>query len=361
MLRLLIYSHFFAPSIGGVETVVADLARGLAGLKDEAGLDRFQITVVTNTAGEVPDHAAPPFRVVRAPSAWRLWRLMRGADLVHVAGAALPPLLLGRISMKHVVVEHHGFQVMPPAQQLAHDPQCRPSPGSLVRRWLCNRADRNITPTKWLAQLLQLPRTITVPHGVPEAAAVVAPRVALSPPRFLFVGRLVITKGLRLLLEAARLLHQKGCTFELRIVGDGPERGALEALARESGLGDVVRFEGKLSHGSLSAAWQEADIVVAPSIGGEVFGMAPLEAMARGLPVIASDLGSFAEVVGNAGDLFKTGDAADLAGRMKALMDAPSLRTRLSEAGRERVAKHFGVERMVREHARIYEQLSHGS
>jgi len=89
-MKLLIYSHFFAPSIGGVETIVQSLALGLAGLRDLNCSSEFEITLVMQTpAGHYGDRTLT-FRVVRQPGFLQLfWRLNRNSDIVHAAGAVL--------------------------------------------------------------------------------------------------------------------------------------------------------------------------------------------------------------------------------------------------------------------------------
>src|ERR1700720_558856 len=109
-MKLLLYSHFFAPSVGGVETIVLSLARGLAGLRDSNGAPQFEITLVTQTLADDYDDSANPFRTIRRPGFFQLETLVRNADVVHAAGPALGPLLLSLFARKPFVVEHHGFQ-----------------------------------------------------------------------------------------------------------------------------------------------------------------------------------------------------------------------------------------------------------
>jgi len=75
--KLLIYSHFFAPSVGGVETIILSLARGLAGLRDSNGVPQFEITLVTQTPAGSCEDSAFPFRVIRKPGFQQLWRIIR--------------------------------------------------------------------------------------------------------------------------------------------------------------------------------------------------------------------------------------------------------------------------------------------
>jgi len=91
-MKLLIYSHFFAPSVGGVETLVLSLARGLAGLRAASGDPEFEITLVTQTHAGKFDDLWLPLRVVRQPTPIQLWDLIRASHVVHVAGPALPRL-----------------------------------------------------------------------------------------------------------------------------------------------------------------------------------------------------------------------------------------------------------------------------
>src|SRR5262249_57978975 len=105
-MKLLLYSHFFAPSVGGTETIVLSLARGLAELRKTSGLSEFEVTLVTQTTAKNFDDRLLPFQVVRQPSLSQLWRFVRSNPVVHLAGPALSPLALGWVMRKPVVVEH---------------------------------------------------------------------------------------------------------------------------------------------------------------------------------------------------------------------------------------------------------------
>ena len=100
-MRILIYSHYFAPSVGGVETYTMALAQGL--VQTQAASDRTDVTVVTATAAADMDDTAFPFRVVRHPGVRKLAQLVKEADVIHVAGPAFLPMLIGLILSKPVV------------------------------------------------------------------------------------------------------------------------------------------------------------------------------------------------------------------------------------------------------------------
>ena len=382
-MKLLLYSHYFAPSIGGVETIVMSLARGLADLRAENGAREFEITLVTQTPREDFDDSALPFPVVRQPGFWRLMRLMRGADVVHLAGPALGPLALGLLWRKPVVIEHHGFQVICPTGQLLIESRGEPCPGhfmagrrtecwhcdpalgwfgsrklwmlTFVRRFLSKRVAANIMPTKWLGEQLGLPRAAAIHHGLVQIAP--RERTDQTPsqvPVIAFQGRLVSTKGARILLDAAKILCEQGSEFELVVIGDGPERANLGALAGQPPLFGRVRLAGRLAPAELEAELARASVVVVPSLGGEVFGLVVAENMQRGIPVIASDLGAFAEVLGEAGKTFPVGDAGELARCIAGLLKSPDAMADLGAQAARRAQEQFGPRAMIASHAGVY-------
>jgi len=384
-MKILIYSHFFAPSIGGVETIVLGLARGLADLRKSDGAREFDLTVVTETVADNFDDKALPYRVVRQPNLRRLWGLIRSSEIIHIAGPALAPLFLSKLAGKLVVVEHHGFQTICPNGQLYIESSRTPCPGhfmaghhriclrcnekegwlrsirlwllTFVRRVLCHGIAANVAPTEWFAGMLQLPKVVHISHGLDCAPESRRPPGSPTTPVVAFQGRLVSTKGVSVLLDAARILRQQGRSFELLIIGDGPERAQLEALAKDLGLAPCVKFAGRLPVAQLGAALDRSTFLVVPSLGGEVFGLVLAENMLRGIPVLASDLGSFVEVLGDAGRTFRRGDASDLARQMALLLDDPAQAARLGALARKRAQEVYGERNMIERHARIYHDL----
>lgn len=384
-MKLLIYSHFFHPRIGGVETIVLSLARGLAERRDSKGSPEFEITLVTQTAKGDYDGGPLPFRLIRRPAFFQLWQLILSSDIVHVAGPALAPLMLALLARRPIVVEHHGFQTICPNGQLLIEPQGTPCPGhfmaehhgeclrcnsglgwlaswrlwafTFARRFLCSQVSANIAPTQWLGGLLNLPRVTAIPHGLEagQSASRIAP--PSNTPVIAFMGRLVTTKGVLLLLKAARILQEQGRHFALLIIGDGPERSGLEQFARDSQLSNQVCFAGRLESDQLEASLAQASAVVVPSIGGEVFGLVVAENMLRGLPVVASDLGAFVEVLGGKGLTFRTGDAADLAAALARLLDDRFAAARLGQQARQRALDFLSKSRMIEGHSHIYQSV----
>jgi glycosyltransferase involved in cell wall biosynthesis len=387
--KLLFYSHYFAPSIGGVETIVLSLVRGLAEVRTPQGLTEFDLTLVTETPAEDFDDRILPFRVLRKPSVPQLLQMIRSSDIVHVAGPALSPLLLGLLTGKLVVIEHHGFQTICPTGQLLIEPSGTPCPGhfmagrhfeclrcrsdgnwltswklwllTFVRRKLCSWVAANIMPTEWLGGLIHLPHAVTIPHGIETIPHDSESPHSPEPPLISFQGRLVTTKGLPVLLEAASILRSENRAFELMVIGDGPERIAIEELAKQLRLSSCVRFVGRIATTDLNSAFAKASIIVVPSLGGEVFGLVLAENMSRGLPVVASNIGCFAEVLGDAGLTFRVGDAKDLARQITRLLDDPGLASALGSRARRRIFESYPQSRMIEAHAQLYRRLHGGN
>ena len=204
-----------------------------------------------------------------------------------------------------------------------------------------------------------LTRTI-LPQGVDVARFV--PPVSPPPPgRFAigYVGRLAPEKGCATLLEAVARL---GPPCSLTLVGDGPDRDALERRAADLGIGDRVRFRGPVEHSSIPAALAAFDVVVLPSrttrVWKEQFGRVLAEAMACTVPVVGSDSGAIPEVIGDAGLVFPEGDANALTARLCALRDDAALRRELGGRGRERAVREFSEARLAELTAAFYRELA---
>jgi glycosyltransferase involved in cell wall biosynthesis len=181
------------------------------------------------------------------------------------------------------------------------------------------------------------------PYDVPDLPARAGE--AARPPTLLFVGRLVAYKGVDVLLRA-----MAGVPASLVLVGDGPLRGSLEALARELRVADRVRFAGRVTDADRLAWYGRADAVVLPSVSRqEAFGMVQVEAMLSGRPVVSTSLPTGVPWVnrdGETGLVVPPGDVAALRGALVALASDAALRRRLGRAARAHALEHFTAARM---------------
>ncbi len=185
-----------------------------------------------------------------------------------------------------------------------------------------------------------------VPNGVdvaPFAAAADAlgDRRADGPPRLVFVGRLEPRKGALILARAYRALLDTRPDVRLEIIGDGPERAALEALLADLPPGQV-ELAGRVTGPALAAALARADVAVAPALGGESFGIVLLEAMAARTAVVASDIPGYRSVVthGTNGILVPPRQPGALAAAIGELLGDAGRRRALVAAGTRTAQAH---------------------
>jgi glycosyltransferase involved in cell wall biosynthesis len=170
------------------------------------------------------------------------------------------------------------------------------------------------------------------------------------------VARLHRQKGLGDLLAAVAWVRERVPDVRLLLIGEGELRDELEAQARALGLSGAVIFAGiRTDVAEIVAA---LDIFVLPSLW-EGTSNAVLEAMAAGLPIVATAVGGTPEVVvdGVTGLLVPPRDPSALAGALVTLLQDADLRHRMGRAGRERVKQYFSLERMVRRTEALYEEL----
>jgi glycosyltransferase involved in cell wall biosynthesis len=391
-MNLLIYSHYFAPSVGGVESIVQSLAAGIAKLRTLNGDHEFNVTVVTETPAGSYDDTRFPFRVVRRPGAIRLWQLVRDSHLIHAAGPAFLPMFLAWISRKPFVIEHHGYQATCPNGLFVHQPDRSICPGyfqagrysecfhclrsefssgmtaakllafMFPRNWLSRAATTNIAVTSHVDHRQNLPHTKVIYHGIEDPLPIPDRSTPSQKLRIAYVGRLVPEKGISVLLEAAKILKAEGHDFEIRIIGDGSERHNLQEFIQRQRLAPFTSITGFLTGDAFGYALRDVSVVVMPSTWEETAGLAAIEQMMRGRLVIAADIGGLTEVIGDAGLKFAPGNAVFLADCLRTVIKNPALIDSFGEKARSRALQLFQRSKMITEHAQIYRQaeLAHG-
>jgi len=390
-MKILIYTHSFAPIIGGAERYVVLLGQGLSShTHSEAGID-VEVTVVTPTPSGNFDDSKLGFRVVRQPKLSTLVALIWKSDVVQLAGPCFLPLLVAWLLRKPIVVEHHGYPPACPNGLLFYEPSKAVCPGYFLarrydkclrcnactegwlksvrmlfltfpRRWLCQHVAVNAPISEHVRLRLKLPRSQVIYYGIPDASAERESRLItpsnVPPPCFAYVGRLVSLKGLPSILEAAKSLQMDGYAFRLKFVGDGPEQPELRRLTEKLDLGKYVEFTGFITGTAAQAAMHDVAAVLMPSVWEETAGLAAIEQMMRGRLVIASDIGGLGEVVGDCGLLFPAGNAKALAQCMMRVLDNPEIIAQYGAAARRRAVGLFSQQRMVKEHVDLYRRLA---
>lgn len=253
-LRLLLYTHDWAPLIGGIQTVCTGLAGGITAWSKQHADEKIEVTLVTQTPAEPDYDLHSPFAVVRQPGLRKLIELVRAADVLHIAGPAILPLAIGWVLRKPIVIEHDGYQSVCPNGLLIYAPDYSVCPGhfmaarygkcvrcnsardgwirslrgvilTFVRRWLAKKVAANVAPSHHIGRRIELPKSQIIHHGVPEAPPAVRNHPGNKPgtaTSFAYVGRLTTEKGLPVLFRACRELADQGYEFRLKILGTAP-------------------------------------------------------------------------------------------------------------------------------------------
>ena len=195
---------------------------------------------------------------------------------------------------------------------------------------------------------------VVIPNGV-EAATFAAPARAVAGPvrSVVTVANLRPEKSHETLIAAARSLAAAFPGVQFQIVGDGPRRAELEALVRAKGLERTVVFLGHRE--DVGRLLREADVFVLPS-RSEAFPNGVIEAMAAGLPVVASAVGGLLDLVepGRTGMLVPPGDPEALAGALRQLFTDRVLASQLGAAAQAHVRQRYSFERMVASFEELY-------
>jgi glycosyltransferase involved in cell wall biosynthesis len=204
-----------------------------------------------------------------------------------------------------------------------------------------------------------------IPFGATTPVPDDPPPLDPAPPlRLLFVGRLVRRKGVRYLLDAVSRVRDR-VDVAVDIVGQGPEKPALEARAAELGVTDLVRFHGFVSDDELVRRYVKSDVFVLPAAfdeKGDVegLGVVLIEALGYGRAAIASAAGGITDIVRHeeTGLLVPPGDAGALAEAIESLARDPDRVARLGRAGREYVTRRFGWSAVIGDLVALYERLT---
>jgi glycosyltransferase involved in cell wall biosynthesis len=333
---------------GGGEVQVMALLRELAqrGHRSRLAADPRGRLAHEAAAAGVRVEALPVANALDVRAGAHLRALVAGHDVVHFHTArahALAPFCRGR-GARLVVT-----------RRMDYVPR-----GGVYARWLYNRVVDAVIAisegvrTALLRAGVRADRIRVVPSGI-DVTAIDAPPGARAAVRagwhveaddvlVLVLGALERRKGHAMLLDAARRLASERPALRYVFAGDGSERAALAGAAHE--LGDRVVFAGFRQ--DIGACLAAADVVALPSLH-EGLGVAALEAMAAGRPVVASRVGGLAEVVvdGETGLFAEPGEPESLATALATLAKDPGLRARLGEGGRRRVLARYTAARMA--------------
>ena len=311
-MRILLCSNWFAPSVGGVETISRILAEEFT----RAG---HAVTVVTNTPGAQMDL---PYAVLRQPSRRELRAAARSSDVIFQNLISLRTLVSVMFTGRPVVVTHQSWLRRPDGTRGLEN----------YLKLLALRLCTNVAISKAIAGALPVESTLI--KNAFEASAFAGLRDKPRQKDLVFLGRLVSDKGCGLLLQALADLKTRGLTPSLSVIGDGPEMPALRLMTTELGLTDQVEFFGALHEGRGEVVARHR-VMVVPSVWAEPFGIVALEGIASGCAIVASERGGLPDAAGDCGLYFPNGDAPKLADTLEQILTDSVLRDRLVAHGPE--------------------------
>jgi phosphatidylinositol alpha-mannosyltransferase len=318
----------------------------VAGLRDALATRGIEAEILAPADGPI-DGVVPlgrtiPFtwegtvtRVALSPAtAAKTARLVRRFDVVHVHEPMLPAAGMTAVwAAKGPVVGTFHMVGRRPFWYRVWKPAVAPTAARLAARIAVSPAARD-----FVAQVLPGAYDL-IPNAIDTGSFAPGERGAR---RIVFVGRGEPRKGLPVLLEALERL---------------PDDVTLDVVGTNGVHGPRVRAHGRVSDEARRELLAQADVLVAPSLGGESFGLVLLEGMAAGLPVVASDIPGYREVLPpDAGRLVPPGDAGALATALGQLLDDEALRARLGGAGRREV-KRYDWDAVVGDVVAVYERV----
>ncbi len=364
---LQVYKDYYPPTIGGIERHVNLLAEGLKKRGAEVSV------LVSNTRPAREEKVLDGIRVVRAPQLFRLahapvnWRMSSlirrlgsDADIIHFHlpnPTADMAYLFSRVKGPRIIATYHSDIVRQKILNRLYNP--------FLRRFLDRCHAILATSPEYLDSSRCLREHAEKCHIVPLGINLARFEAGCSPEEvrdirrrygpeiILFVGKFRYYKGLDILIRAMRKARGN-----LVLVGRGPCEARLRRLCSELNLEDRVFFMGEISDEKATLFLKASDVFVLPStLRSEAFGLAQLEAMACGKPVVSTELSTGTSWVNQhrkTGIIVPPADHEALAASINELMSDPGLREKYGRAGRMRAGRHFSSEQIIDKVLQIY-------
>lgn len=373
-MKILIYSSVFWPSIGGIESITDTLASSILDLG-------HQCTVVTETSlNKGQEEIERSYEIVRSPSLFHRFNLVKGSDLVHSNGASVALYPFAKLANKPFIWTHNGYQVscidglgwvngepapLSPYASLKYHYHkfgllfaVREAVKLGFRRYVANSVDLNIAATHWIAHRQPLPNQVVAytPYPLNHFSQLKAQQDIIYD--FLYVGRLVSEKGIPELIYAFHSL----CSIEeykqmkLAVVGDGNLKEKVINLVTHLNLKENVFLLGAKRNPELASIINQSHIAIVPSAWEEPMGGVCLELLAMDKPLITSSNGGHAECVGEAGLTFPNGDQEALFQTMLKLLRNPHLIETMKTQAAQKV-EEFNPLNLTNKYIEIYESV----
>jgi glycosyltransferase involved in cell wall biosynthesis len=346
-----------APDRGGIPTFLETLLNSR--LAQEHDL-RFLNVAHTG----IPEGGRPTLGNLRRTflDAVAVWRRARGCDVVHIHSALAPTVTVLRAALLALAGRARGSAVIVHAH------------GGNIQSWLTTPLRRSLLRLAmlpahrvvacWTAgeealrQVLPAERVTLIDNGVPVDGYAEL-EGDHDPPRILYVGLLTPRKGVLDLLEASRLLRERGVPHETWLLGGTPDEGPAAEAEVRAGLDGSAKLLGTRAPEEMPGEFAHADVFCLPS-WWEAMPLSVLEAMAAGLPVVATDVGDVGRAIadGETGYVVPVRNPAKLADALEPLLVDSAQRRRMGAAGRERVVEKFSADVTAARVSALYEELT---
>jgi len=364
-LRFLIYSHFYYPSIGGVERHTDNLAKLLINKE-------YYVTIITQI-GNKDVEIKSKITIVRKPSIGLLSSLIFYHDIIHLQGFNIFVYLFAKLFRKRIVWYHHGYDLCSVGGGTSIykgffktlEPHLRRSLVGILL-WLSFHISRMIA--KIDKKITHIVTTYYMLTGFREFVRSLNWHVIYYPVLFdnlnqiplnnsnndenyiLLYGRMMAGKGEDVLIKALSILKDKGIIYKAIICGPSPNKAYPSNLIKFYGLENQVAYVGPQTAEELVKLITRSSIVVVPSTYEEMFGQTAIEAMYFGKPVIACKTGGLAEVVNNFGMLIPPNDPYALAEAIHELMSNKNKIEKLGKKAKEYARSVFDPENYIQKY-----------
>lgn len=280
----------------------------------------------------------------------------KDADVIHAhwTAAGLVGAVVRKLTGKKLIVTVHGTDLAIVK-------------GGLIKyltKFVFNNADSIIVVSESMVKDLEKhfdigKKAVVIPNGVVLSLYKgIKNQDGQKLQNLIFIGRLHRSKNIPVLLKAMKELESKLPKLKLTIVGSGSEEGYLRSLAGKMGLRDRVVFAGEVERSKIPQLLSKSSVLVLPS-EREGFGMALIEAMAAGLPVIGSDTGGISNIIkeGHTGFKFPVGDFGKLATLIYTLLKDKGLYRKISANAEKEAYDNYSIYKVAKKHIELYKSL----
>lgn len=293
-MKIIIHSLTYLPKVGGLENIMSCLAYEWS--------KEHQLTVFTSVPeGDSSVAETINYRIKRRANLFELFKNVKNADVFVEANISLKTFWIGLLNRRKWIVVHHL-------------PYTHASGWKAKFKNFLTKFSHNVSVSNYLATTLK-GQSVVINNPYNDIFKNINTTEARDG--FVFLGRLVSDKGVDLLIDAFKIIVNDGLHYNLSIIGDGPDKSALQAKVEAYGLKDRIKFLGVLRGLDLVKELNVYKSIIIPSKWPEPYGIVALEGLACGCSLVYSNQGGLPEAANNFGFQFENGDVNGLVEAIK--------------------------------------------